>query len=304
RLDNYRAFRDRLGVPLVAVELAFDGAFSLKPGDADILVQLNRGDVMWQKERLLNIGIARLPAACSAVAVFDADIILADPDWADQTLRALSRAPAVQLFSQLYLLAHGVVPRTDAPMRHLGRRTAVAAALHQGMTPDTVFGDPRAADPALLHRPLLSWGAAWAYPKALLDRHGLYDAHILFGGDTAIAAACAGDAAMTALEDRHAMTAAHRRHYRAWAAGWAADAGGRMAALPGMAFHLWHGSTTDRYTRDHHRGLAALGFDPAADLRAAPGEAWRWSGAKPALEKYLADYFDARQDDASSEQPA
>ncbi|MDX2223077.1 MAG: hypothetical protein SFV21_10030, partial [Rhodospirillaceae bacterium] len=244
RADNYRVFRDRLGVPLVAVELSFDGAFALGPADADIVVRLNRGDVMWQKERLLNIGIARLPAACAAVAVFDADIVMADADWADQTVRALSQTPAVQLFSQLYLLARGVVPRTDAPLHHLGRRTAVAAALRQGLAVDAVFSDPRAASPAPLHRPLLSWGAAWAYPKALLDRHGLYDAHILFGGDTAIAAACSGEAAMAALENRHALTAAHRRHYRAWAAGWAADAGGRMAALPGIAFHLWHGSTT------------------------------------------------------------
>ena len=40
RLENYRMFRQRLKVPLVAVELSFDEEFQLASGDADILVQL------------------------------------------------------------------------------------------------------------------------------------------------------------------------------------------------------------------------------------------------------------------------
>src|SRR5262245_19902909 len=52
RLENYHTFRQNLAVPLVTVELAFNGAFQLHSGDADILVQLRGGDVLWQKERL------------------------------------------------------------------------------------------------------------------------------------------------------------------------------------------------------------------------------------------------------------
>ena len=46
------------------VELAFgDAAFELRAGDADRLVQLRTGaaNVMWQKERLLNEALRRLP---------------------------------------------------------------------------------------------------------------------------------------------------------------------------------------------------------------------------------------------------
>jgi hypothetical protein len=39
RLENYRTFRQRLKVPLVAVELSFGEEFQLASGDADILVQ-------------------------------------------------------------------------------------------------------------------------------------------------------------------------------------------------------------------------------------------------------------------------
>ena len=53
RLSNYRIFRANLGVPLVTVELSFDGQFELTEGDADILIQIPAGAMLWQKERLL-----------------------------------------------------------------------------------------------------------------------------------------------------------------------------------------------------------------------------------------------------------
>ena len=68
RRENYRHFRRRLGLPLVAVEAERDGVFDLAPGDADILVRIAGGDVMWQKERLLDIALDVLPPACRAIA--------------------------------------------------------------------------------------------------------------------------------------------------------------------------------------------------------------------------------------------
>ena len=61
KLPNYRTFRKQLAVPLLAVELSHSDKFELEPNDADVLVQLNGGNVMWQKERLLNVGISHLP---------------------------------------------------------------------------------------------------------------------------------------------------------------------------------------------------------------------------------------------------
>jgi hypothetical protein len=58
---NYRVFRRRLGIPLLAVELSFDGISDLGRDDADILVSLHGGDILWQKERLLNLALGALP---------------------------------------------------------------------------------------------------------------------------------------------------------------------------------------------------------------------------------------------------
>jgi len=75
RLDNYRIFRQRLKVPLVAVELSFDKKFQLASADADILVQLHGSAVLWQKERLLNVALKSLPQVCDKVAWLDCDIV-------------------------------------------------------------------------------------------------------------------------------------------------------------------------------------------------------------------------------------
>src|SRR5262245_42591250 len=64
RRENYRLFRERLAVPLVTVEWARDGRFALGPEDAEVLVQVSGGDVLWQKERLLNVALRHLPDDC------------------------------------------------------------------------------------------------------------------------------------------------------------------------------------------------------------------------------------------------
>ena len=75
RRTNFRTFRDNLKLPLVAVELAFDGDFELTDTDAEILVRLSGGDVLSQKERLLNIALKALPPHCRKVAWLDCDVV-------------------------------------------------------------------------------------------------------------------------------------------------------------------------------------------------------------------------------------
>ena len=51
-------------------------SFDLSEGDADILIQLRGRDVMWQKERLLNLALRALPDECRKVVWVDCDVIL------------------------------------------------------------------------------------------------------------------------------------------------------------------------------------------------------------------------------------
>ena len=75
RLANFRIFRECLQVPLVVVELTFGSEFELQAQDAEILIQLRCGAILWQKERLLNLALKALPNGCNKVAWLDCDIM-------------------------------------------------------------------------------------------------------------------------------------------------------------------------------------------------------------------------------------
>ena len=81
RLSNYRIFRENLGVPLITVELSFNGQFELTEEQADILIQISGGAVLWQKERLLNVALQAVPSSCTKVAWLDCDILFDTPNW-------------------------------------------------------------------------------------------------------------------------------------------------------------------------------------------------------------------------------
>ena len=120
RLSNPRVFRERLGVPLLTVELSCDGVFELEPGDADRVLQLSTHDVLWQKERLLNLAIATLPESCDAVAWLDGDVLFERQDWGADARRLLETFALVQLYSHFTDLPRDgggshAAPRADVP---------------------------------------------------------------------------------------------------------------------------------------------------------------------------------------------
>ena len=105
RLSNYRIFRSNLHIPLVTVELSFDGHFELTKNDADVLIQLSGGAVLWQKERLLNIAIKSVPSDVKNIAWLDCDILFKRKDWVEEAERQLNeRYNIIQLFSKVIYL--------------------------------------------------------------------------------------------------------------------------------------------------------------------------------------------------------
>jgi len=282
RLLNYRQFRAALHVPLAAVELSFNGAWELAKHDADILIRVTDGDVMWQKERLLNLAVRKLPPDCEYVAWIDADVLMQDPDWSQQAVAALASVPLVQLFSEARALG------PDGEIPELGLPSAAAFAL-QG---DSVFGPRQRGRP---FGPKIKHGMAWVARRELLESHGLYDAFVIGGGDNALLGAAYG-APGTVAADKY-LSAAHRDHYLSWSAGLHADVRGRVGALDGEIHYLWHGDLQDRRYGLRHEYLAQHNFDPRSDIRLGADGAWRWASDKPALHSLLRDYFRSRNED-------
>jgi hypothetical protein len=290
RLRNYRAFRARLRLPLVAVELVLDGQPVLGDGDAERVVHVEGGDVMWQKERLLNIALQHLPAECEKVAWLDCDVIFERDDWSVAVASALDTVPLVQAFDTVC---------------DLGRNASHDCLDGNGCphTPSTLSAIDRDSIPRDYFRRTggrgetgkTATGLAWAAWRELLESHGLYDACVMGSGDRAILCAALGrfdDLAEALFMDRRRV-----RHYLSWARPFHESIAGRISYVSGRVFHLWHGTHENRRSRARHREFARFGFDPYVDIALADSQAWCWRSEKHDMHQYVREYFALRAED-------
>jgi hypothetical protein len=284
RLANYRPFRERLGLPLVAVELRGANGFELALDDANILIRLDQGDTLWQKERLLNIALRSLPDECHTVAWADCDVIFENSDWAACGASLLDRYALVHAFHDAVMLPRDWQPGDPIPAA-AGR--SMVACIADGMSPADGFGSRVRGS----RKP----GLAWLARRDLLQRHGFYDACIVGGGDAAFCAAAYG--CFEAGVERLRMSATRQRHFMSWALPFHDEVRGRVAAVEGRILHLWHGELAKRQYLERHAILAA--FDPFSDVFAEPHQAWRWSSAKPELHARIREYFSSRDEDGA-----
>jgi hypothetical protein len=288
---NYRTFRRFLTVPLLAVEVSFDGVFELQAGDADILVSLPGQDVMWQKERLLNVAVPMLPASCDKVVWLDCDTVFESDDWPEQLSRLLDTFPLVQPFSRVHHLSRDA--NLDDP------RNPSSSEFCQVSIPLALAGGRRPRDCMSGVRDQLQgscvMGMGWAMRRELLARVGIYDACIVGGGTRPLVCAAYGcfDEAirLNLFNERQA------EHYLGWAEPFFQAVEGQAAAVDATLFHLWHGDLADRRYKERYQGLAPHDFDPRMDVALDARGVWRWHTDKPEMHRYVRNYFAARRDD-------
>lgn len=290
RLRNYRLFRANLAPPLAVVELSLNGKFELGKDDAEIVVQITGGDVLWQKERLLNLALKYLPDDCNHVAWVDCDVIFLDRDWAECADRALEEFPLIQPFRERCNLPRDAQISSGADGAFDSISESVAYKIATGKAhPD----DLRQSDAPLTRNSTA--GLAWAARRELLEAHGLYDACILGSGDRAILCAAMGifDSGVNAV----GMRGRQIEHYLAWAAPFHGAVGGHLGFVDGRVLHLWHGDLTNRRYAQRHEGLSRFRFDPYRDIVLDPSGCWRWNSSKSEMHDYVRAYFESRKED-------
>ena len=105
----YRQLK-RSRVPFLILECAFGADhFELEPSQN--VLQLRARDVLWQKERLINLAVRLLPRSAKYVIWLDADILFANPRWILETVAVLQKTAICQPFSRVVRLA----PRQTEP---------------------------------------------------------------------------------------------------------------------------------------------------------------------------------------------
>jgi hypothetical protein len=290
RLQNYRLFRQRLTVPLVTVELGYNGKFELEPDDADILLQVQGTSVLWQKERLLNLAIAKVPKHIKYISWLDCDIVFGQTDWAKQIVDKLESVPIIQTHSQIYRLERDVLP--EDTHKHPNRPTRFSSVYLVAKNLARVNRTPDSTEITLNQGAV---GFGWAARREIMDQHGFYDAMIIGGGDLVMACGAYGRF-QEAIEE---TCLDHRRaaHYLAWARPFYDHVQGSVGYVDGAIYHLWHGEIIDRQYRERHAKLANLGFDPFTDLVITNEGSWALAENRENLEANLKAYFVSRKED-------
>ncbi len=285
---NYRRFREGLGVPLLAIELGYGNGFELRDNDAEIVVRLRGRDVLWQKERLLNLAVEALPTSCRKAAWLDCDVLFDDPDWPERTSLALDRFALVQPYSRAFRTPPGWTIGDPLPAEEATR--PVPEMIASGISMAACLEVPTGRSGCAL-------GYAWAAHRDLVREHGFYDACIVGGGDAAMVRAAYGRSDL--LIRLVAMNAAQAKHYQRWAKRFYGDVAGSIGCIEGTLFHLWHGAMVDRRYIERQEELSAFGFDPHSDIAIDHEGAWRWSSHKPAMHASVRAYFSSRREDGA-----
>lgn len=285
RLTNYRIFRRSLKSPLITVELSSAADFALQPGDADVLVQIHGGDILWQKERLLGIALRHVPDRCNYVAWLDCDVVFERPDWDELARLALQRFPIVQLFRRRCNLTRDAV----ANGLDLGQIDSSVLSMGYKIVQHQVTADDLRIPGAS------TTGIAWAARAEVLRDHGLYDACILGSGDRALVCAAVGEC--SSAVDGLQMTAPQAEHYLQWARPFSETIAGRVGYIDGRIFHLWHGALAHRRYVRRFQGLRIFEFDPFVDIAKDASLVWRWNSDKRPMHEYVRRYFETRHED-------
>ena len=181
KLHNFKFCQSLLrisGIPLVVVECAFgDDPWIIDPS-AEVM-RLRTSAALWQKERLINCGLARVPDRCTKVAWIDADIVFQNPDWAVSASELLAYSNVVQLADRMVRPPRGL--RSYAGD---GRGCESFTAVYMEHPNAMLLG-------AIDRHGHTGFG--WAARRSVLDQAGLYDACITGGGDHVMAHAFCGD---------------------------------------------------------------------------------------------------------------
>ncbi len=283
RSNNLIAYMARLeeqSVPLYLANLCFAGQDNLLQTSTATVLTLQGRDVLWHKERLLNILIRELPSRYTKVAWLDADIIFPDARWFKWTSELLDTYPLIQLYDK--------VDQQDSEGRSIRRLEGLASYISSGKPDPFKFDTSR------------TWpGLAWAARRSLLATHGLFDVMVVGGADTYMSLAAYKELG----REWHIQQLAPKlkEAWRTWSTGFHQDIQGRVGYIPTPVIQLGHGTTQNRRYVDRMKILTQHDFDPATDLAPDENGVWQWATRKPLLHHAVLEYFESRQEDRAEQ---
>jgi len=295
RMKNY-------GVNHVVVECV-QGCRPYEVTDPDNLlhIRLSTNSVLWMKENLVNVALARLPANWKYAAWIDGDVDFVNPDWVEDTLHELQHAPVVQLFEHAIDLGpdHEFLNKWESfgscyvkgkPFKGSKKEwdREAAPARDEAYYFGQYTGDGNAA----------YWhsGYAWAATREALNGFGgLLDFGIAGAGDHHMACSIIGKANLSVPKDVHPN---YIKLLTEWETRALRTAHKHMGFVKGTLVHYWHGKKRDRQYRGRWEILKSNEFDPTRDLHKDTQGLWVLHPSNNKLRDDLRKYFQSRNEDS------
>ena len=249
KYENYKIFRENLkkqGLKICAVEVAFSNRpFELKKEDAEILIQIrgNEKNLMWQKERMMNIGLKNLPKDCDKIAWLDCDIIFENQNWVKETSELLEEYVVVQPFSLCVWLPKNKIKIEieKIPWGVMnGQKTNSRAYNYQKKEKKDLSTYIEAGHV----------GFAWVARKEIFKKINFYDKTIIGSGDLFFI-----DAAYNRKMEKHFLEISKKmkKDYLIWKKKMYMNTKGSVTFTKGNLFHLWHGDQNNRNYKKRHK---------------------------------------------------
>lgn len=290
RLKNFKTFKANLNLPLLTIELSFNGKFQLKKEDSNFLIRIQGDTILWQKERLLNIALKHIPKDFKYVAWLDCDVILKDPQWIKNSIQLLQNYKLIQPFSELidlprdFILNEEKLKQLNPTGHSISFLKASESASNEEFRPPTTSRLRKTA-----------FGLAWVSSVNLLKKHGFYDAMIIGSGDRAMACAAYGHFKDVVFTTK--LNSDRERHYMKWAKPFFNEINGNVGYLNSRLYHLWHGEIKDRNYIERHEAFSKFEFNPSQDLVTDNNGCWVLNGVNKEMESFFVNYFKSRKED-------
>ena len=288
KVENYKIFRKvskKQGLNLITVECAFgDNPFSLKKEDADILIQVRSNSILWQKERLLNIGFNNLPEDCDKIAWIDADIIFLNDNWVKETSDLLEKYVVVK-------------PNKFAVRISKKDSDKIKENITEGKSIDIGKINKYSKEFSFIKNDLgliVNSCFSWASRKEVFNNIGFYDKMIVGGGDGVMSASFCGH--LNDFSDFNLLNSKLKIDFLKWDKDVFSRVKNSVYLINGEIIHLYHGSILNRLSKSRYYGLVKYDFDPNNDIKLNSDNCFEWSSSKKGLHSYLKNYFNFRNE--------
>ena len=277
----------RQGLKLLCVELAFeDRPFELNSEDADKLVQVRSNSIMWQKERLLNIGLDHLPEDCDKIAWLDSDIIFENENWVQETCELLEKYIVVRPFSFFVALPENY-ESFDIFNFERGTENGQFLPGFSYTAKNIGFG--------VVSSKICKPGIAWAAKRELIDSVKFFDKAILGGGDDVMACAFLNKNSRCNIGD---IPSKLKESCKNWETKFLQLWGGaKVFYTNGIVLHLWHGEYKNRSYQTRYDCAIEYDFDPDFDLAINKYGCFEWRSVGYSFRKSVENYFFERKED-------